>query len=138
MRINITSAQGSIKVSPKEVRRLVRKTLFLENNCSPGEINIILIDDAQMKELNLLYSGRFLATDVISFDDSINSREILADIAVSTQTALRQARVFRTTPVHEVYLYIIHGLLHLLGYDDKGPRQRRVMNKRAEYILEGK
>lgn len=94
-----------------------------------------MVDDRQIRKLNLRYRGCGAATDVLSFDYSENKREISADIVVSTQTALRNARIFKTTPLYEMYLYIIHGLLHILGYDDETAKQKKIMSDKSEQIL---
>jgi len=82
-----------------------------------------------------MYLGRDSSTDVISFDNSSGKWGLLADIVVSTETAVRQSRIFKTAPIYEVYLYVIHGVLHLLGYDDNTARKRKLMQKKAESIL---
>jgi len=88
-----------------------------------------------MRELNLFYSGRDNATDVISFDNSIKKNEILTDIVVSTDTALRNSRIFKTKPFYELCLYVVHGLLHILGYDDENLKQKRIMDEKTFRIL---
>ena len=82
-----------------------------------------------------MYLGSDCPTDVIAFDLSATKNEISADLAVSTDTAIRNARIFKTHAGYEVYLYVIHGILHLLGYDDKTAQQRKVMEHKAQRIL---
>ncbi len=81
-----------------------------------------------------MYLGRDTATDVIAFDNSVKKGELLADIAISTDTAIRNARSFKTNPLDEVRLYIIHGVLHLLGYDDNNGRNALIMRERQELL----
>lgn len=89
-----------------------------------------------IKELNLMYLGENSPTDVITFDNAQNKKGILsADIAVSTDTAIRNARIFKTTPLYEIYLYVVHGILHLLGYHDKTTRQKKLMQHKTNHIL---
>lgn len=101
----------------------------------PGEITICFINDSQIKELNLLYLAKDSPTDVIAFNNSDNDREIFADIAISTDAALRNAGLFKTTPLYEVYLYIVHGVLHILGYDDSTVKQKKIMRKKEQFLL---
>lgn len=75
------------------------------------------------------------ATDVIAFDISEGKKAITADIAISTDRALRNAVVYRTSPLYETYLYVIHGVLHILGYDDKTGKERKVMEEKTRKIL---
>jgi len=73
---------------------------------------------------------------VIAFDLSLDKKKILADIAISTDTAIRQAKIFKTSPLYETYLYVVHGVLHIIGYRDATFKQRKLMDEKAHYILE--
>jgi len=66
-------------------------------------------------------------TDVITFRHG--------EIVISAETALRQARQYRSSLMQELQLYIVHGLLHLRGYDDKTPSGSREMERRQRSIL---
>jgi probable rRNA maturation factor len=135
VKISVLGLQNKIKISPGEIKRAISKTLSAEGRVDSGEINVVFTDDRQIRELTLMYLGRDCPTDVIAFNNSSCRCGFLADIVVSTETALRQSKIFKTTPIYEVYLYVIHGLLHLLGYDDKTARKRKLMQKKAEFIL---
>lgn len=82
-----------------------------------------------------MYLAQDCPTDVIAFDLSGDKKEILADVAISTDTAIRQARVFKTSPAYETYLYVVHGILHILGYDDKTAKESKIMEQKAVGIL---
>lgn len=87
--------------------------------------------------LNRKFLGLDMPTDVIAFDLRPQPKGPLAgDIAVSTDTACANARVFKTDPLREMYLYVIHGVLHLLGWQDNTLRARARMQKQADTILE--
>lgn len=120
--------------------------MSLERIKNPGEITIIFVNDKGIRKLNFKYRSCNEPTDVLSFDLSANpecsdsgsyhsGKEILSDIVVSTQTAIRNARAFKTTPTYEMYLYVIHGLLHILGYDDKSKKDKLIMQKKEESLL---
>lgn len=95
------------------------------------------VSDKQIKELNLLYLGKSEPTDVLAFDESDKEKDrLLADIAISCDTAARNARIYQTSVLYELCLYAVHGILHLSGYDDKTPTQRIRMQNKAEKILE--
>ena len=72
---------------------------------------------------------------MISFDISNDPKKIQAEIAVSADTAIKNAKAFNTAPAYELRLYIIHGLLHTLGYNDRTDKLRSAMNKRSEEYL---
>jgi rRNA maturation RNase YbeY len=82
-----------------------------------------------------MYLGRYSATDVISFDLSGNKKEFLADIAVSVDTAILNARIYKTSTLCELSRYVIHGILHLAGYDDGTKKQRKIMHEKTNLIL---
>ncbi len=92
------------------------------------------MDDKSICELNLNYLGQNRPTDVMVFDFS-ESGTIAADIAISTDTAVTNSWVFKNTPLQELYLYVAHGILHLLGYDDKNDRGKRIMQEKAKLAL---
>lgn len=135
MKVFIKNLQKKIPINAGTIRKIVLRVLSLEKVKKPAEITILFVDNRQIRELNLMYLGRDCPTDVISFDDSLNRRELLADIVVSTDAARRNARIFKTTPLSETYLYVVHGLLHLLGYDDKTRNARKIMQDKAENLL---
>ncbi len=102
-----------------------------------GELTISFVGDEKIKGFNKKYRGHNKPTDVLAFDASIpiDRGTIFADIMVSVDTAIRNARIFKTTPLYELYLYVIHGFLHLLGYSDKTKKQRNVMHEKEQRYL---
>lgn len=135
MKIIVKNLQRKISVKPAEIKKVIFKALRFEKINRSGEISVLLVNDQKIKRLNLAYLGKNSPTDVISFDNSINKNKIFADIVISVDTASRNARIFRTTPLYELYLYVVHGLLHILGYDDKRKKDRLDMHKKQEYLL---
>jgi probable rRNA maturation factor len=114
----------------------VLKTLSLERARYPLELSVTFVSDNKIKRLNKLYLGKNEATDVLAFDLSgSGARSAVADIIISTDTASRQARQYATSALFEVYLYLVHGLLHILGYSDDTESGYLKMQKRCEYIL---
>ena len=91
------------------------------------ELCVVLVSDRRMAELHRRFLREPGPTDVITFQHG--------EIFVSTETARRQARRFRTTVEHEMRLYIAHGLLHLHGYDDKDARSAEEMHRAQEKLV---
>jgi probable rRNA maturation factor len=135
MQINIKNPQRKIPVSQKRLKALILKALSLKPGERSGRLNIAFVTDKEIRRLNARYLKRNCVTDVITFDMSLPTAGILADIFVSWEAAMRQARSYQTSALYEAYLYVIHGVLHLLGYDDRTLKQRRLMQKRQEEIL---
>jgi probable rRNA maturation factor len=69
----------------------------------------------------------------MAFDLSAEKNKICADIIISCDTAVKNARIFKTSPQRELKLYVVHGILHILGYDDHTPSQKALMRKK-EYV----
>ena len=85
----------------------------------PQDIVVLLISDTRMSRLHQQFLRESGPTDVITFQHG--------EIFISVPTAYRQARQFRSTFLHEIRLYIVHGLLHLHGFDDRTKSGRRQM-----------
>jgi probable rRNA maturation factor len=89
-----------------------------------------LLSDARMRELHASFSGVDSTTDVLAFP--LREEPFLEGaVAISVDTARRDAARRGHAPYHEVMLYAVHGVLHLLGHDDHAPRARAEM-RRAE------
>ena len=95
------------------------------------EISLVLLDDAEMKKINSQYRGEKRSTDVLSF----NLGPDLAEIFICPEQARHQAKKFGHPPKRELALLFIHGLLHILGYNDAGGAERKKMFKEQSAIL---
>ncbi len=117
-----------------------------QEGCPPGtELSISFIDDAAIAQLNERYRGKQGPTDVLSFEcddiaDACTDTErvevlTLGDIVIAPDVATRQASEFGTTFEEEISLLIVHGILHLCGYDHIQDDEARVMEAREDVIL---
>lgn len=110
-----------------------------------GEVHVLLADDATLKRLNRTFRGKNKATDVLSFPAAATTvffgepeTELAGDLAVSLETATRQAARFGHTLRDEVNVLLLHGVLHLAGYDheiDSGEMAGREAELRQELGL---
>jgi len=97
---------------------------------------VAVVDDREMRRLHARYLGRRGPTDVLAFDlQSPASTPLLGEVIISADTARRQARQIGVSAALEMDLLLVHGLLHLVGYDDHGPRRARRMHARARELL---
>lgn len=110
-----------------------------------------MTDDPTIQALNLQYLGRDCPTDVISFHQSADvpwptgtqklpahqPPIVLGDVVISRDTAIRQAADNGLTLEQELSLLTIHGMLHLLGYEDETPARKKKMHARQWEILQG-
>ncbi|MCD5401151.1 rRNA maturation RNase YbeY [candidate division NPL-UPA2 bacterium] len=137
--VKIKNEQRRIKVDQRTIRRAGEETLRRENS-SPAEVSIILVTDNYIKDLNRKYRGVEEATDVLAFpmqegEFSGLHPHLLGDVVISVERAREQAREFGHRFEEELSLLTIHGLLHLLGYDDFTVRGRKKMEVREKEIL---
>jgi probable rRNA maturation factor len=91
--------------------RLAQKAVGLD-----GEVHLLLADDRTLQRLNRTFRGKNKATDVLSFPAAPES-EVAGDLAISLETAARQAARFGHTLRDEVRILLLHGTLHLAGFD---------------------
>lgn len=104
--------------------------------CVPSEVGVRLMDDAAIQRLNRDFRGHDAPTDVLSFP--AGTGRYLGDLAVSVETARRQAREHGHAVEAEIEILLLHGLLHVLGYDhetDHGQMRRRERALRRRYGL---
>ena len=111
------AAQNSLQLRQRE-RTDLRKL---------SEIFILLISDRRMALLHREFLGQSGSTDVLTFQHG--------EIFISVETARRHARAFGNSVMHELKLYIAHGLLHLHGFDDHTPSEAHTMKTAQEKIL---
>lgn len=146
MDVIVTNLQG-ISVDSKFVRDVVVEALRLQGYHEPPDVGVALVDDAYIRVLNREYRGGDYATDVLSFrlDDGDGASDrgdapagapVLGDIVISIERARDQARQFKQPLRREVALLAIHGVLHLLGYDDETEAAAAVMWARQKELLE--
>ena len=106
-----------------------------------GVFTITFIDDELMHEINLKYRGIDRTTDVISFafndqeDNFVSEINVLGDIFVSIPKMKAQALEYGHSEKRELSFLVIHGLLHLLGYDHMNPEDEKVMFGLQEEVL---
>jgi len=101
-----------------------------------AEVDIAIIRAAEMAAHNRRFLGRSGPTDVISFDLSGQGQAgLCAQLIICSDLAVQQGPPHRQTPGAELLLYVIHGLLHLMGYDDQTVRSAAAMHARQNELL---
>ena len=101
---------------------LVRTLYKNEKRLAKKEVNVVLCPDYTIKQLNRKYRGKNRPTDVLSFP--FNEQNFLGEIYLSLERAAVQARRFNTTYKKEVGRLLVHGFVHLLGYDHETGKDR--------------
>ncbi|MEX0820154.1 MAG: rRNA maturation RNase YbeY [Pirellulaceae bacterium] len=102
-----------------------------------ADVSVAIVDDALIRDLNRKYLQHDYATDVLSFLLSGLGEPMEGEIVVSADTAAREAVRYEWSVADELLLYVIHGALHLVGYDDASDEQRETMRrKERDYLAE--
>lgn len=119
----------------RRLRRAILRTLELEG-AAEREVSLLLTDDREIHELNRTWRHKDKPTDVLAFalDEAGESFGPLGDVIVSVERARAQARSRRVDLDHELELLVVHGTLHLLGYDHEAPAEARAMRARTRQI----
>jgi probable rRNA maturation factor len=144
----VTNDQRLLRVNRPRLVRLVEATLASEAVKS-ADISVAVVDDARIHAINRDYLGHDYPTDVISFlleskgpraraggsELRGEGKSLGGEIIISAETAVQMAAEYRWPPVHELSLYLVHGLLHLCGYNDLTAEEQRSMRNREVEVL---
>ena len=135
MAVAVLNLQRRVKVPAPRLRRLAEAALGALGRAG-AEVHLTFVNDALARRLNRQYRGVSRATDVLAFPlVTPGPSRLLGEVIVSVETATRHARRIGVPVVRELELLVVHGLLHLVGYDDREPREARLMHERTRGIL---
>lgn len=126
------------KVSPRGLKTLVR-TVCRRFGVPRGTVGIAIVGDDQMRAINRRFLGRNGTTDCFSFDLSDATErtdKMVLEIVVNGAEALREAEARGHSPQAELALYVLHGLLHQLGFDDITLSGAHRMHRTEDEILQ--
>jgi probable rRNA maturation factor len=121
-------------VQTKSLREAV-ETVVAGEKCSCAKISVVVVDDATIHNMNCEFLEHDEPTDVLSFLFESNDSYVEGEVVASADTAAKTARRFGWTRADELLLYVIHGTLHLFGYDDQSPTKQRKMRERERFYL---
>ncbi len=152
--VHLSVQSRKLKITPSAIRRLVLQVLAhaerdirIPDVC---ELSVSFINDARMRDINFEFRGKDKPTDVLSFPQ-FQPKEIagkvrvpiaggvsLGDLVISTETTIRQAKEFGVTQRAELVRLVVHGVLHLCGYDhEKVPAREAQRMRRRERAIRG-
>jgi probable rRNA maturation factor len=135
IKVAIACPQETVSVDRGAMRQLVRTVLDGEG-VGDAEISLAFVDNATIHQLNLRYLNHDEPTDVLSFPlNEPNARKLAGELVVGAEVARSQAEERGHALEAELALYVIHGLLHLCGQDDKTPEGARAMRERERFYL---
>lgn len=137
MKIDIQDLQSVEKIDKNKIIECADYVLKAMNE-DDAELSLVLVNDTYIRNLNWKYRRKDSATDVLAFsmrDSRGLSGSILGDVVISVETAKREARKRKKDFQEELDLYFVHGILHLLGYDDEKPRARKKMKEKEKELM---
>lgn len=137
-RIEIYNLNKRYRLNEGFIRNVIKKVSGQLERPLTMHLEVIFLSDPAIKKLNKRYRKRNRTTDVLAFKmDSTGFRTDagLGEIFISTDTASKNAKAFGTSFEREIVLYVIHGLLHLVGFNDESRKDKVVMSKKEWEIL---
>ncbi len=148
--VEIDDSQKVLKVNHRRLVDIVRSVLAAEK-CVSATISIAIVDNKTIHDLNVRYLQHDYPTDVLSFllEEEVDAaslpipksaprgcgKRIEGEIILSSEMAKKMATKYRWQPLDEVTLYVVHGLLHLCGYDDMTQKKQASMQQREREVL---
>jgi probable rRNA maturation factor len=139
-RVLIANRQRKVAVDSKRLRRVADLALELLG-FEEAELSVLLVSDQRIQQLNRQYLGRDRPTDVLAFaqweggGDALH-RDCLGDVVISAETAEEQAVREGTALNQELDLLLVHGILHLIGYEHtKGSTEAAAMGRKQKQLL---
>ena len=140
MQVFISDEQTECSVDCKILESQIRSILMVLE-CEDREISVLLTDDRKMRNLNKRYRDKNLTTDVLSFPQNEGGEEglnphLLGDVVISTTTAKRQSTEHGLSLEEEIVLLLIHGILHLLGFDhERSDEEAHHMKEKTQELF---
>lgn len=132
--IELNNEQTTHKIDKKRLIKAAQAILKGEGVTS-ASISLAVVDDPTIHDLNRRFLQHDYPTDVLSFVLDRTDDHLEGEVIVSADTAAELSAEYDWSPTDELLLYVIHGMLHLVGFDDKSPTKRRAMRaKEREYL----
>ena len=116
-----------------EIQRWIKKVIASENK-EMGEINYIFCSDEYLLERNIKYLDHDTLTDIITFN-YCKGKIITSDIMISIDRVKENSTIFDNSFSEELHRVMIHGILHLIGYDDKTEKEKNLMREKENFYL---
>lgn len=133
--INFFQEDVNFKLSGKlKLKQWIKDTIAAEGY-KLDELNYIFCSDEYLLGINQQYLDHDTYTDIITFDNSERPKLITGDIFISIERIRENAEKFSVSVNRELQRVVIHGALHLLGYKDKKPAEKKLMTEKEDFYL---
>ncbi|MFV9646007.1 MAG: rRNA maturation RNase YbeY [Desulfobacterales bacterium] len=141
MEILIDNRQNKRRILQEKIQQTAQ-VILSALDCPDGELSILIVDDIQIEELNKRYLNRLGPTNVIAFPmregrfSNITPR-LLGDVVISVEAAVREGELAKISMEDRFDQLLIHGILHLFGYDhEKSEQDAQQMEKKSDELLD--
>ena len=132
-RITVINAQRERPINALRIGRLVRCAIRQLGILMPGELAITFVNAQRMRQLNKRFMRHDWATDVLSF--RYDGEPTIGEILIAPHQAHAYAKEHGLSYGEELLRYVMHGLLHWAGHDDRTPKEQRLMRAREDRLL---
>ena len=133
MKVEIANLQKHYKIKDNKIKQVVKEVLGKKS--SSAKLSFAFVDNNEIKRLNKKYFDSDDVTDVIAFPLNNHNNSLNGEIVVSVETAVDTAIKEDVDVEGEIVLYVVHGLLHLLGYSDVNREDAIIMHEKESKIL---
>ncbi len=117
------------------LRQFLKKVNIIEGN-KIKSLSFIFCSDSYLTDINRRYLNHNTLTDIITFNLNTNiSEKAAGEIYISTERVLENAKKYKKSVESELHRVIFHGVLHLIGYNDKTKNQKKIMRSKEDYYL---
>ena len=134
--ISFNSLQEGFELqNPKEIKTWLRKIIQKEHQKLEGEIQYVFTDDDILSSINKDFLNHDTLTDIITFDTSMEEDVISGEIYLSIERIRENAATQHQPFERELARVLVHGILHLIGFNDESPDEKAVMRTQEDYCL---
>ena len=123
------------RVNLRLLRTIADRALEWSSTSGSVDLGIYLVAEPEITRLNETFLKHAGSTDVISFNYSERESELIGEIFICVCEAIRQSKMFRTSWQSELVRYVVHGILHLKGFDDLRAAERRKMKDEENRLM---
>lgn len=135
----IVNRQHRVRLAHGGLARVAERALAALGR-SGADVELLIVSDSEIRRLNRRFRGVHRATDVLAFPMEVRQAggRLVGQIVISAETAVRQARRLGVPVTLEMELLVTHGVLHVVGYNDRDPLEASLMHEREREILSGR
>ena len=131
----INNFDNKIKLSNKLIEEIILNLITNESQYTKIKISIIIENDDYLRKLKIKYFDLDILTDVITFDLSDSNKELEAEIYISWDRVFDNSKKYKESLSDEAKRVIIHGCLHLMGFNDSNQEEKKIMREKEQRYI---